>query len=110
MAVRRSRAEWAEVIAKFEASGEPLSQFCAKRRIRARTLTWWRWKLGGEQALTRASESSAIRLIAVDVKAPVPVRSEAELRICVADVDVRVAVGTDVAYVADLVGAIRSRC
>lgn len=109
MAVRRSREDWAGVLAKFEASGETLARFCAKRRIRARTLTWWRWRLRGEAHARPEAES--VRLVAVDLQTPVaPMPLDRAVYVRVADVDVRIEVGTDVAYVADLVGALRSRC
>lgn len=108
--VRRSRAEWLEVLAKFEASGESLAKFCAKKQISPKTLSWWRWQLRDERRDAPARES--IRLIAVDVPTPtVTVREpEAAVRIALAGFDVHVAVGTDVMYVGALVSALRSGC
>ncbi len=47
-----SRAEWAERVARWEASGLSAAAFAARERLAARSLVWWRWKL-------RASPSPA---------------------------------------------------
>lgn len=107
MGVRRSRDDWADVLAEFDASGETLAQFCAKRRIRPRTFSWWRWRLRGGRHVGPES----VRLVAVDLKPTLPTTPpNRAVFVHVANVDVRVEIGTDVAYVADLVGALRSRC
>jgi hypothetical protein len=108
--VRRSRAQWLEVLAKFEASGESIATFCAKKQISPRTFAWWRWQLRDERRAVPAREN--VRLIAVDI-APPSVEERADdhaVRIAFAGLDLHVAVGTDVAYVGALVGALRSRC
>lgn len=108
--VRRSRAQWLEVLAKFEDSGESVAKFCSKRQISPRTFAWWRWQLRDERREAPARES--VRLIAVDVATPtVESRAlETTVRIALAGLDLHVAVGTNVEYVGALVGALRSRC
>jgi hypothetical protein len=108
--VRRSRAQWLEVLAKFEASGESVAKFCARKQIRPRTFAWWRWQLRDERHETVAHEN--VRLVAVDVLSPVvdSRAAEATVRIALAGLDLHVAVGTNVEYVGALVGALRSRC
>jgi hypothetical protein len=108
--VRRSRAQWLEVLAKFEASGESVAKFCARKQISPRTFAWWRWQLRDERRAAPAREN--VRLIAVDVAAAtVESRaSEASIRIALTGLDLHVAIGTDVEYVGSLVGALRSRC
>lgn len=108
--VRRSRAQWLEVLAKFEGSGESVAKFCARKQISPRTFAWWRWHLRDERPTAPARES--VRLIAVDVAAPIA-ESRAPagtVRIALAGLDVHVAVGTDVEYVGALIGTLRSRC
>ena len=39
--IRRSREEWAELVARFEASGETREEFCAEMGIGASTLRRW---------------------------------------------------------------------
>lgn len=108
--VRRSRAQWLEVLEKFESSGEPVAKFCAKRGISPRTFAWWRWQLRDERQKSPARGN--VRLIAVDVTEPtVDARGlETSVRISVGGLEVQVPVGTDVEYVGALVGALRSRC
>jgi transposase-like protein len=42
---RRSRAEWAELVVRFEASGQSASAFAARHGLNANTLKWWRSQL-----------------------------------------------------------------
>lgn len=108
--VRRSRAQWLKVLAKFEASGGSAAVFCAKKQISPRTFAWWRWQLRGERREALAREN--VRLIAVDVAAPIVESraTETSVRIALAGIDLHVTVGTDVGYVGALVGELRSRC
>jgi transposase-like protein len=62
--VRRSEAEWRELITRFEKSGESSREFCKKAGISAESLRRWRIKLGSETEqhafvpVTTASSSS----------------------------------------------------
>src|SRR5437667_11573209 len=96
--VRRSRAQWLEVLAKFEASGESVAKFCARKQIFPRTFTWWRWQLRDERRAAPVRES--VRLIAVDVATPIVESraAEAPIRIALARLGLHVAIGTDVEY------------
>jgi hypothetical protein len=107
MAIRKSRAQWAEVLAKFVASGETIAGFCARHRLSPRSLTWWRWRLRREGREVGGTEE--VRLVAVDVPQPL-LRATGSVGIVLGEFEVRVDVGTDVAYVAGLVAALRSRC
>lgn len=108
--VRRSRAQWVELLAKFEDSGESVAKFCARKQIAPKTFSWWRWHLRDEPRVAGRREN--VRLIAVDVAAPIveAVVREGTIRIALAGIDLHVAVGTDAEYVGALVGALRSRC
>lgn len=108
MGIRKRRAEWAVVLAKFEASGETIADFCARRRLSSRTLTWWRWRLRRERREVR--ETKEVRLVAVDVPRPSLVGVAGAVGIVLGELEIRVDVGTDVAYVAGLVAALRARC
>lgn len=108
MAVRKSCAQWSEVLARFGASGEPMARFCARHRLSPRTLAWWRWRFRDERADGRTR--GEVRLVAVDVPAAPAAETFGAIRIGLGALDVRVEVGTDEAYVAALVDALRSRC
>lgn len=45
MAKRRSQAEWAELVMRFEASGKPAEAFAEKHSVNPKTLKWWRSQL-----------------------------------------------------------------
>ncbi len=116
MRKRREAKQWAAIVAACKKSGKSVPEFCAERRIRISTFRWWRWRLrdmpvaaGPARAPSPADE---VRLIPVDVVglAAARVRRSTSVEICVANVSVRVDVGTDAAYVAALMAELRSRC
>jgi transposase-like protein len=78
-----------------------------RRGVNERTLAWWCWKLRGER-MSAPPSAAEPRLLPVVVREARPeVRGERPLVLEVAAVRVHVAVGTDVAYVAALAGALR---
>ena len=105
MATRKNRAEWVEWNSAFERSGEPLSAFCARHRLKARTLSWWRWKLGAEKRSAVAPRF--IELAVREPTTPAPRASAVEL-LC-DGVLVRFESGTPAEYVAAVVSGIRAR-
>ena len=112
MGMRRSQAEWESLIAELDKSGRSVAEFSARRSIRARTLQWWRWKLRRAQPIARNAKPR-IRLIPVDVvesAAPADVASPAPIAIALGDITLRIAVGTEPAYVASLIAVLRGRC
>ena len=98
--MRRDRDFWRQLIGEIE-RGERPADVARRHRVQAKTLTWWRWKLRS----TRNSAVSARFLPIVVKQAETRFDSFIELR--VRDVTVRVVGGTDVAYVAALVDALR---
>lgn len=118
MRAKRTREEWAALIRQVEASGQSLKTFCAKRRIRQKTFEWWRWQLrrGGASTKPRsprkgapAGTPTAVRLIPVELTVP-STRMPTHLEMSVADVQLRIEVGTSISYIGELVGELRSRC
>src|ERR1019366_3696881 len=98
---------------------EPGAMVCPTRRavgvgrvgrsVLPSTLYWWRWKLGASR---RSSTSdTAIRLLPVSISATGRAESNPHgIAIQVAGLQVHIEPGTDIAYVAALVEALRSRC
>lgn len=112
MGMRRSRVEWELLIAELEASGQSVARFSARRGLNPRSLQWWRWKLHRTEPVARNAEAS-VRLIPVDViesAATADVGNPAPIEVSLGDLAVRVAVGTEPAYVASLIAALRARC
>jgi hypothetical protein len=104
MHARRSQADWAKIISDFTATGGSPAAFCARRHIKLSTFNWWRWHLRGA---TRAPSAQTLEFVPVAVVDAEP--AAASVVVAVADVEVRVTMGTDVRYVAALVEALR-RC
>ena len=88
------------------------TEFCAERGIRPKTFGWWRWHLREE--LRARKQKEEIRLLPVKVAPAMAIPACAAcaryVAIVVGDVEVRIEVGTEVAYVATLVAELRSRC
>lgn len=47
---RRNAAQWAELVAKWKRSGLTAKKFGAREGVGPKSLTWWSWRLGKEQA------------------------------------------------------------
>ncbi len=110
MRARKSPEQWSAVLDELSGSGESVESFCRRRGFRRSTLYWWRWKLGGSRR-SSASET-AVRLLPVKVSASSRLEPSGAhgVVIHVAGLAVQVETGTDVAYVAALIEALRSRC
>jgi hypothetical protein len=42
---RRSAAEWAALIERWQLSGQDVTAFARRHRLSERSLVWWRWRL-----------------------------------------------------------------
>ena len=108
---RKNRAKWAAIITALDASGENVERYCARRRIKRRTLQWWRWNLGREGVAP--ARASSVQLIPVDVVESARNAdggSLSAIELSLGDLAMRFRVGTEPEYVASLVAALRSRC
>lgn len=104
--MRRTREQWAALVAAFEKTSQRLEQFCARRGIAPATLRWWRWQLRHTAEPSR--HDGGVRLLSVDVvEESAGGRATARVVIALSDVEVRVDVGADVDYVATLVARLR---
>ena len=66
---RRSRGEWAELVAEQEALGMSAPAFAASRGLSVSTLRWWRWKLGQGADLASGDAVDGGRLLEVRLTA-----------------------------------------
>jgi hypothetical protein len=106
MRARRSRGEWTAIIEEFEESGEPHEAFCAERGLNIGSFRGWLYRL----RRATSGPSTSVALLPVQVTTPVLPRVPSGIVVAVADIEVRVAVGADVDYVAGLVAELRARC
>lgn len=100
--MRRGREFWRQLIAEVN-GGARVADVARRHRVQAKTLSWWRWKLAGE-------EPANTRFLPVVVSGPIATtgRTVADfVQLRIGDVAIRVRTGTDVAYVAALVRAVR---
>jgi hypothetical protein len=105
MHARKSRGDWSTIIKAFERSGESHEEFCSARGLNVGSFRGWLYKLRAARAT-----SSDITLLPVEVATPVAPLAPSTIVVGVADIEVRVAIGADVGYVAALVAELRSRC
>ena len=55
---RQTREAWAQRVERFRRSGLTIREFAAREQVHARTLAWYRWKLGCK---TERPRSGAVR-------------------------------------------------
>jgi len=106
--VRRSKAEWIEIVEDFERRGESQEDFCARRHLNVWSFRGWLYRLRGERREGKVAQSATPRMLPIRTRAMRAVPAFVE--ISVGGVVVRVVAGTDTAYVADLVTQMRERC
>jgi transposase len=59
---RSTREQWAERVARWRESGLPAAKFASDIGVSARSLTWWKWRLGSSRrAAALAPRKSSIR-------------------------------------------------
>jgi hypothetical protein len=107
--MRRSRAEWAQIIEQFEHSGQSHEGFCGEERLNVGSFRGWLYRLRREAVRGKVARS-ATRLLPVRVAAVEAIRDERFVEVVVGGAVVRVPGGFDPAYVAELVAQLRDRC
>jgi transposase-like protein len=107
---RRSRRFWEGLFSEVERDGSVV-EVARRRGVSDRTLAWWCWKLRGERrgVLASSAEPQLVQVLVREPEAPRPESGRGRLLVVeVAGVRVGVEPGTDVQYVAALVGALRA--
>lgn len=108
---RHARSFWEQRVREVE-QGAALEVVARRHGVKPVTLRWWRSALGRD----RQAQAALPALLPVVVRSPssspssLPTPTAASIEIAVAGAVVRVAVGTEVGYVALLVGALGGRC
>lgn len=102
-AERRSRSWWKGAVARWKRSGLTAVEYAAREGLSARTLSWWTSALRRD---TRAARGSGEAVEVAPIEIALPARAQREdgrLEIAVGGAVLRIDVGTDVDYVAELV-------
>jgi hypothetical protein len=102
--MRRTREQWAAIVAAFEETNQPVAQFCGRRGIQPKTFAWWRWRLRDTGRRARRSDGG-VKLLPVDV-----VEHDAVVGcvvVAMESLEVRFDVGADIEYVAALVARLQ---
>ena len=71
---RTSRDVWAKRVERWKDSGLTAAEYAAETGIKAHTLSWWRWRLGGGVATTKRATKPVRRVVskAAELAAPKP--------------------------------------
>jgi len=111
MRARKSWSEWSAIVEAYERSGQSHLEFCSKRGLKVASFRVWLYRVRKAQRAIPEVALVSVELAERASSTSVARASAATgLVIAVADVEVRLAVGTDVGYVACLVAELRSRC
>jgi transposase-like protein len=102
VAARRDREFWERACREVR-RGETVSDVARRLGVKPRTLQWWSWKLRQEGAV-----GSEFLPVVVGEQASASLGAALELE--THGIRLRVEVGSDVAYVAALLAAIRAAC
>jgi transposase-like protein len=100
--MRRDREFWQQAISELK-GGETIAVVARRHGVRAKTLAWWKWKLGSERMRSP-------QLLPVVVRQAEARASAMSIELRVGEVRVLIESGTDVKYVADLVSALQGAC
>jgi hypothetical protein len=108
--MRRSRREWTAIIEEFKGAGESHDGFCARRGVNVGSFRAWLYRLRNRDAKSKVARSATATLRLLPVRVRSSPLADGPIELLVRDVVVRVHVGADVQYVAELVTALASRC
>ena len=61
---RDARATWAKRVERWSESGLPAAEFAAEIGVNARTLTYWKWKLGKAELPRAAPRPAFVEVVA----------------------------------------------
>ena len=68
MTTRTSRDEWSLRVARWKRSGLSAGAFAAREAVSAKSLAWWRWKLGREDDRGTASENGLPSFVRLEAR------------------------------------------
>src|SRR5258708_36510087 len=60
---RDARATWAKRVERWSESGLPAAEFAAEIGVNARTLTYWKWKLGRPEQRRAAPKPEFVEVV-----------------------------------------------
>jgi transposase-like protein len=108
VAKKHGREFWAGLSAEVDA-GRSVDAVSKRHGVRPKTLSWWRWKLsqGATRTFRKSRKNALLPVVVTDGDVA---RGGELLEVAVDDVRIRLECGTDVAYVARLINALRRSC
>lgn len=105
---RRSREEWEQLVREVEA-GDSTDHVARRHGVRPRTLAWWRWQL--RRGKVARSATKAVQMVPVRIRRAAPAAAVDDVvEVLVRGAMVRVRIGQDPRYIAELAAALGERC
>ena len=101
--MRRSRAQWQQLV--DEALSTSVVAVAKRHGVKARTLSWWKWRLRSNRAKRRSSTPRLVRVMTTEA---LTVTTPQYVELSVDGVGIRVDVRCSVEYLAQLVRALRA--
>ncbi len=106
---RASRDTWAKRIERWNESGLTATEFAQETGVNARTLTFWKWRLGRDTRAKRGCPPTFVEVSPAAIRGDVVAEAE-PLEVIVRDtVRIRVPSRCDVEAVRRLVAALEAR-
>ncbi|MCA9510556.1 MAG: hypothetical protein KC657_35695 [Myxococcales bacterium] len=108
-----SRSEWKRIVAEYETSDERHVEFCARRRVSLHSFRMWLYKLRKERSAGKVARRAtrAVQMVPVRVRqAPGEAFIDEVVEVVVRGAIIRVRVGQDARYIAELAAALGERC
>ena len=111
MAKRGSRAEWEQLVREAEQCGS-VDEVARKHGVNRSTLIWWRWQLRRGTVARSATKRVSVKMVPVRVRTAARAAEPVDdmIEIAVRGALVRVRVGQDARYIAELAAALVERC
>lgn len=101
---------WEKLVAEAERSGL-IEEVARRHGVSSKALRWWRWRIRRGTVAPSATKTKPVQMLPVRVRDPkVVVASDELVEVVVRGAIIRVRVGHDVRYVAELASALAARC
>jgi transposase-like protein len=101
---------WEKLVAEAETSGS-IEDVARRHGVKSNALRWWRWRIRRGTVARSATKTKPVQMIPVRVRERKVVAAPDDLvEVVVRGAIVRVRIGHDVRYVAELASALAARC
>lgn len=106
----RRKPFWEQLVAEAETCGS-IEETARRHGVKSNALRWWRWRIRRGTVARSATKAKPVQMVPVRVRErKALVTTDDLVEVVVHGAIVRVRVGQDVRYVAELASALAARC